>query len=65
MVMASRPSPFISGMNWTIVSFNRTLPCSTRIMMLVVVATTFVRLARSKIVSAVIASGCGSTAREP
>ena len=65
IVIASRPSPFISGMNWTTESPNRIFPCSIRIMMLVVVATTLVRLAISKIVSVVIASRCGSTARAP
>src|SRR5581483_1961405 len=54
-----------SGMNCTTGSLRRTLPCSIKIMMLVVVATTLVRLARSKVVSSVIASRCGSTARAP
>ncbi len=44
-------------------SLSLTFPCSTRIMMLVVVATTFVRDATSKIVSVVIVSSAGWTAR--
>ncbi len=65
IVIESRPSPFNSGMNFTTGSLRRTSPRSIRIIMLVAVATIFVRLARSKIVSTVIGSRCGSTARAP
>ena len=46
-------------------SFSPILPSSTRIITLVVVATTFVSDARSKIVSGVMGSGDGTTARWP
>src|SRR2546430_11025766 len=45
-------------------SLSRTFPRSTRIMMLVAVATTFVRLAKSKTVSVVMASREGSIRSE-
>src|SRR5712691_6338052 len=54
-----------SGMNCATGSRSRILPCSTSCITLVVVATTLVSDARSKIVSSVIASGAGSTARRP
>ena len=46
-------------------SFNRSLPCSISIITAVVVAITLVSEAASKIVSAVIGSGVGCTARRP
>ena len=44
---------------------SRMRPSSTSIMTAVAVATTLVSDARSKIVSTVIGSGCGTTARRP
>src|SRR5436190_285158 len=52
-------------MNCTTGSFSRSFPSSTSFITLVVVATTFVNEARSKIVSSVIGSGAGAMARFP
>ena len=46
-------------------SVSRTVPCSTSRMTAVVVATTLVSEARSKIVSSDIGSASGTTARRP
>jgi hypothetical protein len=52
-------------MNRVTGSINWICPASTSCITLVVVATTFVSEATSKIVSAVIGSGAGCTARRP
>jgi hypothetical protein len=52
-------------MNCITGSFSRIRPCSTSCITLVVVATTLVSDATSKMVSSVIGSGDGSTARRP
>ncbi len=52
-----------SGMNIVTGSFNRIRPSSISFITLVVVATTLVSEARSKMVSSVIASAAGPTAR--
>ena len=52
-----------SGMNVATGSFNRIRPSSISFITLVVVATTLVSEATSKIVSSVIASAAGATAR--
>jgi hypothetical protein len=59
--------PYLSkpGMNVDTRSFRRSLPRSISIITLVVVATTFVSDARSKIVSIDIASTVGTSARLP
>ena len=61
------PLPYRSnpGMYVATRSFRRILPSSTSIITVVVVATTLVSDARSKIVSSVIGSDEGSTARCP
>ena len=53
------------GSNCDTGSFSRIRPSSTSFITLVVVATTLVSEARSKIVSSVIGSGAGATARRP
>ena len=53
------------GTNVATGSLSRMRPCSTNRITAVVVATTLVSEARSKIVSIVIASGAGTTARWP
>ncbi len=61
------PLPYLSkpGTNDATRSLSRILPSSTRIITLVVVATTLVREATSKIVSSVIGSTEGTSARLP
>ena len=54
-----------SGMNAATGSVSRTFPSSTSIITAGVVATTFVSDATSKIVSSVIGSRAGTTARSP
>ena len=65
MVMSPLPCFANSGMNVATRSFSRIVPSSTSFMTLGVVATTLVSDARSKIVSSVIGSSTGSTARCP
>ena len=59
------PLPYLpkSGMNDATESFKRIRPSSISFITLVVVATTLVSEARSKIVSSVIGSAAGATAR--
>ena len=59
--------PYLSnaGMNFDTGSLSRIRPSSTSFITLVVVATTLVSEARSKIVSSVIASAAGRSARCP
>ncbi len=54
-----------SGMKAATRSFSRIFPSSTSFITLGVVATTLVSDARSKIVSSVMGSTAGSTARRP
>ena len=65
IVMSVLPCRSKPGTNVDTRSLSLMRPSSTSFITLVVVATTLVSDARSKIVSSVIGSGAGSTARRP